>query len=108
MTFDENVCTVFQKGTLFDCRIYTERKKQSVQEQGSTISKIFTNLLLKKLYTIGCKHRTFPASLTPATLLSFSCALCSLKSYWVAICSRNEMPSMVVTEGTQQYFDIRS
>lgn len=76
--------------------------------QGSTISKIFT-FLLKKLYTVGRKHRTFPAFLTPATLLLlFSFALYSLKSYWVAICPRNEMPTMVVTEGTQEYFDIRS
>lgn len=58
--------------------------------------------------TVGFKHRTCPASLTPATLLSFPCVLWSLKSYWVVICPGNEMPSMVVIEGTQDYFDIES
>lgn len=60
------------------------------------------------MYTVRFNHRTFPASLTSATLVSFSCALCSLKSYSVPIFPRNEMPCMMVFESIQEYFDIGS
>lgn len=58
------------------------------------------------MHTVRFKHRAFPASLTPATLLYFTCALYSLKFYREAICPRNQMSSMVVVEDTQEYFDI--